>query len=57
MLLKANIIGAILLALEGQLAFMAFGGLSNGCAKLDPLTGKTVPDFPCTTQKLFNENF
>jgi len=46
MLLTANIVGAILLALEGQLAFWAFGGLTNNC--------KT---FPCATQPLFNENF
>jgi amino acid permease len=46
MLLTANIIGACLLALEGQLAFWAFGGLTNNC-----------DTFPCTTQPLFNENF
>jgi len=47
MLLTANIIGAILLALEGQLAFWAFGGLTNSCGD----------GYPCTTQPLFNENF
>ena len=46
MFLKANVIGACLLALEGQLAFWAFGGLTNECTS-----------FPCATQPLFNENF
>ena len=51
MFLIANIVGAIALALEGQLAFMAFSGLPNECN--DP-HGTT---FPCKVDLLFNENF
>ena len=51
MFLIANIVGAIALALEGQLAFMAFSGLPNECN--DP-AGTT---FPCKVDLLFNENF
>jgi amino acid permease len=46
MFLISNIVGASMLALEGQLAFWAFGSLKNECK-----------NFPCTTQKLYNENF
>jgi len=51
MFLIANIIGAIALLLEGQLAFMAFSGLPNECN--DP----SGTHFPCRVDKLFNENF
>ena len=50
MFLIANIIGAICLAIEGQLAFMAFSGLPNECA------GEHTT-FPCRVDPLFNENF
>jgi hypothetical protein len=50
MLLTSNIIGALLLALEGQLAFWAFGGIDHGCSSKEG-------GFPCATQPLFNENF
>ena len=46
MFLISNIVGAILLCLEGQLAFWAFGGLTNDCT-----------EYPCKVQKLYNENF
>ena len=51
MFLIANIIGAVALTLEAQLAFMAFSGLPNEC----DAPGGTV--FPCRVDKLFNENF
>ena len=52
MFLIANIVGAIALAIEGQLAYMAFSGLPNEC---DNDSGETV--FPCRVDKLYNENF
>ena len=51
MFLIANIVGAIALAIEGQLAFMAFSGLPNECNDPDG----TV--FPCRVDPLYNENF
>jgi hypothetical protein len=47
---KANVIGAILLFLEAQLAWTVFSGLPNLCSA-DP------PVFPCAVSPLFNENF
>jgi len=32
MFLYANIVGAFLLAMEGQLAFWAFSGIDHGCS-------------------------
>lgn len=51
MFLISNIVGAFLLFIEGQLAFMAFSGLPNDCA--DP----NGTHFPCRVDELFNENF
>ena len=51
MFLIANIVGALALLLEGQLAFLAFSGLPNECN--DP----NGTHFPCRVDKLFNENF
>ena len=53
MFLISNIMGAILLTLEGYLAFLAFSGLPNSCT---PDKGeKTI--FPCAVNALFNDNF
>lgn len=46
----ANIVGAVLLILEVQLAWFAFSGLTNPC-DADPAV------FPCAIAPLFNENF
>ena len=45
--------GAILLTLEGYLAFLAFSGLPNSCTPKDG--NKTT--FPCAVNELFNDNF
>lgn len=50
MFLRANIVGAILLFAEAQLAWYAFGGLPNQCSDANPV-------FPCAISPLFNENF
>jgi hypothetical protein len=47
MILTSHILGTTLLALEGFLAFMAFGGLTNDCKD----------GYPCKVQDLFNKNF
>ena len=54
MFLISNIMGAILLTLEGYLAFLAFSGLPNSCTP-DKEGEKTI--FPCAVNKLFNDNF
>jgi len=46
MFIISNIIGTILLIIEGQLAVWAFGSLTNDCTT-----------FPCRVQDLYNENF
>ena len=51
MFLISNIVGTILLMMEGQLAYMAFSGLDNTCGEGDPAV------FPCKVNPLFNENF
>ena len=51
MFLIANIVGAVLLTLEGYLAYVAFSGLPNSCT--DPAGTR----FPCQVDPLFNENF
>ena len=51
MFLIANIVGAVLLTLEGYLAYIAFSGLPNSCT--DPAGTR----FPCQVDPLFNENF
>ena len=53
MFLISNIMGAILLTLEGYLAFLAFSGLPNSCT---PKEGKKTT-FPCAVNELFNDNF
>jgi len=50
MFLIANFTGAVLLFIEGQLAWFAFSGLSNSCDAGDV-------EFPCAVSPLFNENF
>ena len=52
MFLNANIVASILLFLEGFMAWLAFGGLTNPC---DPSEGD--PTSPCQVNDLFNENF
>lgn len=47
MFLYSHIVGGCILGLEGFLAWMAFGGLTNPCTE----------GFPCKTQALYNENF
>mmetsp|Transcript_30963 Transcript_30963/g.22518 ORF Transcript_30963/g.22518 Transcript_30963/m.22518 type:complete len:208 (+) Transcript_30963:1019-1642(+) len=47
MFMYSHIVGASALALEGSLAWFAFGGLTNSCEE----------GFPCKTQALYNENF
>ena len=51
MFMIANIVGAVLLTLEGYLAYLAFSGLPNSC------TDKKGTKFPCQVDPLFNENF
>lgn len=48
MFLTSHIIGAVLLGIEGLLAFLAFSGINHECS-----TGI----YPCNISKLFNENF
>ena len=50
MFMISNIVGAILLTIEGYLAYLAFSGLPNSCT--DEPT-----EFPCSVNPLFNENF
>ena len=50
MFLIANIVGALLLFAEAQLAWTAFSGLPNKC-DAEPAV------FPCAVAPLFNENF
>lgn len=54
MFLISNIMGAILLTLEGYLAFLAFSGLPNSCV---PTKEGEKTTFPCAVNALFNENF
>jgi len=48
MFLTANIVAAILLFLEGGMAYLAFSGLPNSCSS---------GIYPCKVNNLFNENF
>ena len=62
MFLYSNIVGACFLAVEGLLAWMAFGTLTNACvAPADwPETHPDEqfrPTYPCATAALYNENF
>ena len=50
MFMIANFTGALLLFIEGQLAWMAFSSLPNQCDADDV-------QFPCAVSPLFNENF
>lgn len=50
MFLASNIIAALLLFMEAQLAWTAFSGLTNLCDAPEPV-------FPCAVAPLFNENF
>lgn len=50
MFLIANIVGALLLFAEAQLAWTAFSGLPNKCDSEPAI-------FPCAVAPLFNENF
>ena len=62
MFLYSNIIGSCFLALEGMLAWIAFGTLTNPCVEPSDWN-KTHPNepfkpiFPCATAGLYNENF
>ena len=47
MFLTSNIVASCLLFLEGFLAYLAFSGIDHGCGD----------GYPCSVQKLFNENF
>ena len=47
MFLTSNIVASCLLFLEGFLAYMAFSGINHDCSE----------GYPCSVQKLFNENF
>lgn len=50
MFLYSHVIGSVLLAIEGILAFLAFSGLPNDCS--------TKPHvYPCKIEDLFNKNF
>jgi amino acid permease len=52
MFLISNIVGALILFAEVQLAWMVFSGRPNTCSpESDPVI------FPCAIQPLFNENF
>lgn len=58
MFLYSNIIGSIFLGLEGILAWIAFGTLTNPCVEPADYKGKDFePHFPCATAALYNENF
>jgi hypothetical protein len=48
MFLYSHIIGSVLLAIEGLLAFVAFSGLPNKCS---------THIYPCQIEDLFNKNF
>jgi len=53
MFLISNIVGAILLFIEAQLAWYAFSGLPNECEDTS-----YIPNFPCKPDsKGFNQNF
>lgn len=59
MFFYSNIVGACFLAVEGVLAWIAFGALTNPCvAPVDwPDDEKFVATYPCATAALYNENF
>jgi hypothetical protein len=44
----SHIIGTVLLAIEGILAYLAFSGLPNDCS---------THKYPCRIEDLFNKNF
>jgi hypothetical protein len=48
MFLYSHIIGAVLLGIEGLLAYLAFSGLPNDCS---------THIYPCKIEDLFNKNF
>lgn len=58
MFLISNIVGAIFLAVEAMLAYLAFGGLTNPCVRPESVPENQFEEkFPCQVSGLYNENF